>query len=242
MNIEIWSDIACPWCYIGKRRLERALAARADAGEVEILWRSFELDPTAPLSSEQSLEELLSRKYGMSLDRARQMQEHMAAVAAGEGLVFNFGAVEPGNTFDAHRLLHFARSEGLQDEVKERLLRAYFTDGIRISDHAALARAAGDAGLDGEEVRELLASDRYADDVRRDQARAMELGIRGVPFFLFDGQHGVSGAQPPEVLAEVLARVLGERRERELPPEESSGSRCDDEGCEPVSDPSAPEL
>ena len=239
MNIEIWSDIACPWCYIGKRRLERALAARADAAEVEILWRSFELDPTAPLSSEQSLDELLSRKYGMSLERARQMQEHMAGVAADEGLAFDFGAVQPGNTFDAHRLLHFARSEGMQDRMKERLLRAYFTDGIRISDPAALASAAADVGLDGEEVRELLASDRYADDVRRDQARAMELGIRGVPFFVFDGQHGVSGAQPPEIFAEVLAQVFQERRERELPPEASAGSRCDDEGCDPVS---APEL
>jgi len=141
-----------------------------------------------------------------------------------------------------HRLRHFARSEGIQDEMKERLLRAYFTDGIRISDLAALASAAGDVGLDGEEVRELLASDRYAEDVRRDQARAMELGIRGVPFFLFDGQHGVSGAQPPEVLAEVLAHVFQERREREHPPQASAGSRCDDEGCEPVPDASDPEL
>jgi predicted DsbA family dithiol-disulfide isomerase len=207
MKIEIWSDIACPWCYIGKRRLERALAARPDAEEVEIIWRSFQLDPSAPPSSEQSLEELLSRKYGMSVEKARQMQQHMAGVAADEGLRFNFDSVQPGNTFDAHRLIHFARTEGRQGEMKERLLRAYFTDGTWVGDHATLAEAAGDVGLDAEQVRQWLPSDRFGAEVRRDQARATELGIRGVPFFLIDGQYGISGAQPPEAFAQIFAEL-----------------------------------
>ena len=210
MKIEIWSDVACPWCYIGKRRLESALSARPDGEEVEVTWRSFQLDPTAPASSEDSLAEILAHKYGMGLEKARQMQEHVAAVGDDEGLTFHFETVRPGNTFDAHRLIHFARSEGKQDEMKERLLRAYFTEGTSVGDPDALARLAADVGLDAEEAREHLASDRYAEDVRRDQARARELGIRGVPFFLFEGQHGLSGAQP----SEVFARVLEELRER----------------------------
>jgi predicted DsbA family dithiol-disulfide isomerase len=237
MKIEIWSDIACPWCYIGKRRLERALAARAggeevggDVGgeEIEITWRSFELDPAAPASRDESLEEILSRKYGMSVEKARQMQEHMTTVAAAEGLDFRFDAVKPGSTFDAHRLIHHAASEGRQDEMKERLLRAYFTDGISMGDHAALAEAAADVGLDAGEARAALASDRYADDVRRDQARARELGIGGVPFFLFNGELGVSGAQPPEVFAQVFAEL----RVQEHVAGASAGPACDDQGCD----------
>jgi predicted DsbA family dithiol-disulfide isomerase len=232
MKIEIWSDVACPWCYIGKRRLERALAARAagseggggmhggeeqggregEAGapgaqEVEITWRSFQLDPTAPASREESLLEILSDRYGMSPAQARQMQEQVAAVAAEEGLELRFDAVKPGNTFDAHRLVHLARAAGLQDAMKERLLRAYFTDGISVGNHDALVQAAVEVGLDAHEARATLASDRHADDVRRDQARARELGIRGVPFFLFNGELGASGAQPPEVFAQVFEQL-----------------------------------
>jgi len=237
MKIEIWSDIACPWCYIGKRRLERALAVRAGGGEVggdvggeevEITWRSFELDPGAPPSREESLDEILSRKYGMSLEKARQMQAHMATVAADEGLDFRFDAVKPGNTFDAHRLIHHAASLGRQDEMKERLLRGYFTDGISMGDPAALAEAAADLGLDAGEARAALASDRYADDVRRDEARARELGIGGVPFFLFNGELGVSGAQPPEVFAQVFAEL----RAKEDATGTSAGPGCDDQGCD----------
>lgn len=227
MKIEIWSDIACPWCYIGKRRLERALAARVDgaagaggaggegggeagapgAEEVEITWRSFQLDPAAPASREESLLEILSDRYGMSPAQARQMQEQVAAVAAEEGLELRFDVVKPGNTFDAHRLVHLARTVGLQDAMKERLLSAYFSDGISVGDHDALVQAAVEVGLDAEEARATLASDRHADDVRRDQVRARELGIRGVPFFLFNGELGASGAQPPEVFAQVFAQL-----------------------------------
>ena len=233
MKIEIWSDIACPWCYIGKRRLERALAARpggreVGGEEVEITWRSFELDPGAPPAREESLEEILSRKYGMSLEKARQMQAHVAAVAAEEGLAFHFDAVKPGNTFDAHRLIHLAASEGRQGEMKERLLRAYFTEGIRVGDRSALAEIAADVGLDAEEARAALASDRYAEDVRRDQARARELGIGGVPFFLFNGELDVSGAQPPEVFAQVFAELGAQEHAAGA----SAGPACDDEGCE----------
>lgn len=233
MKIEIWSDIACPWCYIGKRRLERALDAHpggeeVGGEEVEITWRSFELDPGAPPSRGESLEEILSAKYGMSLEKARQMQEHMTAVAADEGLAFRFGAVQPGNTFDAHRLIHLAASEGRQGEMKERLLRAYFTDGVSVGDPAALVQAAVDVGLDAEQVRAALSSDRYAEDVRRDEGRARELGIGGVPFFLFNGELGVSGAQPPEVFAQVFAEL----RAQEHAAGARAGPGCDDQGCD----------
>ncbi len=228
MKIEIWSDIACPWCYIGKRRLERALAAHPDGDQVEIVWRSFELDPTAPPAAEHSLIELLASKYGMSLERARQMQDHVTAVAAEDGLAFHFEDVQPGNTFDAHRLIHLAHSAGKQDAMKERLLRAYFTDGGSLSDHDALTAAATDVGLDPDAARALLASDSHADDVRHDESRARELGIRGVPFFLFNGEHGVSGAQPPEVFTQLLDKL----QPRSPGDGADDGPACDDQGCE----------
>jgi predicted DsbA family dithiol-disulfide isomerase len=202
----------------------------ADGEEVEITWRSFELDPAAPAEREEPLEEILARKYGMSLEKARQMKAHMTTVAAAEGLDFRFDAVKPGNTFEAHRLIHLAASEGRQGEMKERLLRAYCTEGTSIGDHAALAKAAADVETDAGEARAVLASDRFADDVRRDQARAREPGIQGVPSFFFNGEIGVSGAQPPEVFAQVFAELRG--REREHGAGASAGPACDDQGCE----------
>jgi predicted DsbA family dithiol-disulfide isomerase/mRNA-degrading endonuclease toxin of MazEF toxin-antitoxin module len=203
MKVEIWSDVVCPWCYIGKRRLETALDGFDE--EVEVVWRSFELDPGAPRKPEEALDEALAAKYGMTLEQARDMMGQMTRTAAGEGLEFDFSRAQRGNTLDAHRLLHFAAERGVQAEMKERLLRAYLTEGRAISDPAELAALAGEVRLDVDEVAEMLDGDAFTDAVRRDGLRARELGVRGVPFFLIDEKIGIPGAQPPEVLRRGLA-------------------------------------
>jgi predicted DsbA family dithiol-disulfide isomerase len=206
MKVEIWSDVVCPWCYIGKRRFEMAL--EGFDGEVEVVWRSFELDPGAPREPAAALDEALAAKYGMTLEQARNMMGEMTRSAAGEGLEFDFGRAQGGNTLDAHRLLHFAAEKGVQPEMKERLLRAYLTEGRAISDREELAGLAGDVGLDPDEVAEMLAGDAFIAAVRQDELRARELGVRGVPFFLIDEKIGIPGAQPPELLRRGLASAL----------------------------------
>jgi len=207
VRIEIWSDVVCPWCYIGKRNLEAALAEFPHADQVTVEWRSFELDPTTPAQVGLSMGEVLERKYGMSPDQAATANRQMTELAARVGLEYHLDRVRIGNTFDAHRLLHFAAREGRGGEMKERLLRAYFTEGRSVSDPAELTDLAAEIGLDGARVGAVLASDEYADEVRADEARAVELGSTGVPFFVLDGRFGVPGAQPPDVLLRLMHRV-----------------------------------
>ncbi len=208
MHVEIWSDIACPWCYIGKRRFEAALAGFEKRDEVRVTWRSFELDPAAPAEREGERAAHLADKYGISLEEAEQMQRRMTDVAAGEGLAFRFDIARSGNTFDAHRLLHLAAAHGIQEALMERLMRGYLCEGRAMADAEALERLATEAGLDPEEVREVLASDRYAAGVRQDERTAASLGITAVPFFVVDRRLGASGAHPPEVLRGLLERGL----------------------------------
>jgi predicted DsbA family dithiol-disulfide isomerase len=233
MKVEIWSDVVCPWCYVGKRRFEAALAAFPHRDEVELVWRSFELDGSAPPSPEAAgnYAERLARKYGRGLDDAQQMIDTMTETAAAEGLDFRFDRMRPGNTFDAHRVLHLALARGVQDDLKERLDAATFTDGLRVSDHASLVEVAAAAGLDADEVREVLASDRYADAVRADQAQAAAYRISGVPFYVIDGRYGISGAQPAELLAQALDTAWRERSPSPLVPVGGSAPGCDDDAC-----------
>ncbi len=207
MRIEIWSDVVCPWCYVGKRNLEAALAGFPHADRVTVEWRSFELDPTTPKRVELSMDEVLERKYGMSPDQAVAANRQMTELAATVGLDYHLDRVQIGNTFDAHRLIHLAAHEGRGGAMKERLLRAYFTEGRAISDPGTLAELAGEVGLDPTRVAEVLATDEYGDEVRADEARAVELGATGVPFFVLDGRFGIPGAQPPDVLLRMLHRV-----------------------------------
>ncbi|HZM54466.1 MAG TPA: DsbA family oxidoreductase [Acidimicrobiales bacterium] len=207
MKVEIWSDVVCPWCYVGKRNLEAALADFPHADQVEIEWRSFELDPTTPARVELSMDEVLSRKYGMTTDQAVEANRKMTELAASVGLEYHLDRVRIGNTFDAHRLIHLAADEGRGGAMKERLLAAYFTEGRTISDHDTLVELAGEVGLDTVRVAEVLSGDEYAADVRADEARAVELGSTGVPFFVLDGRFAVPGAQPPDVLLRLLNRV-----------------------------------
>jgi len=208
MQIEIWSDIICPWCYIGKRRFEMALAGFAQRESVRVIWRSFELDPNAPPQYPGTLEELLVRKYGTSPQQAASMNARVTRLAKEVGLEYRLTNAHPGNTFDAHRLLHFAASRQLGDQATERVMHAYFCEELVVGDHTALVRLAPELGLSKNEVSEMLESDAYSDEVRSDEARAAELGIAAVPFFLFDGKTGISGAQPVNVLTGAMRQAL----------------------------------
>jgi predicted DsbA family dithiol-disulfide isomerase len=228
VHVEIWSDIACPWCYVGKRRFEAALAAFAHRDEVRVTWRSFELDPQAPREREGDRAAHLAEKYGTTREQAVAMQERMTAVAAGEGLTFRFDIARSGNTFDAHRLVHLAAAHGRQDAMKERLCRAYLGEGRLVGDPAVLEELAVEVGLPADEAREVLAGDRYADEVREDERTATALGITAVPFFVVDRALGVAGAQPPDVLGELLRRGWAARPAVTVV---AGGESCGADGC-----------
>lgn len=235
MRVEVWSDIACPWCWVGKRRLEGALSRFAHADRVEVVWRAFELDPAAPKVRDDGMSyaERLGRKYGTSTAQAELMIRRMTDTAAQDGIVMRFDRIRPGNTFDAHRLLHLAHERGVQDALKERLFRAYLGEGEPIGDHATLARLAGDAGLDVDEATATLATDAYTIEVRADEREAASLGVSGVPFFALAGRYGVSGAQPVDALLQVLDRAWSETMEdRRLEAVASDeGAACGPAGC-----------
>lgn len=230
MKVEVWSDVVCPWCYVGKRNLEAALAVFEHADDVEVLWRAFELDQNAPREREGRYVDRLARKYGVDRDAAQAMIDRMVSAAAAVGLDFRFDIARPGNTADAHRLLHLASEWGFQGALKERLLRATFTEGEPIGDRATLARLAGDVGLDPAEVEGVLDSDRFLPDVRADQARAVSLDVHGVPFFLVDGRFAIGGAQPPRILLRVLENAWASRDEAVLDPA-TAAPLCDDDVC-----------
>jgi predicted DsbA family dithiol-disulfide isomerase len=197
----------CPWCYIGKRRFERAVASFGHPDEVAVTYRSFELDPSAPAQRTGTHAEHLAHKYGMTIAQAEQANEQMTERAAADGLDFRLDLIRGGNTFDAHRLLHLASEHGLQPEMKERLMRATFTEGLPIADKPTLARLATEVGLPAAEAAAVVDGDDYADAVRADEQQAARYGITGVPFFVADGKYAVSGAQPPEVLLQLLQRA-----------------------------------
>ena len=228
MNVEIWSDIACPWCYVGKRRFEAALAQFEHRDDVRVTWRSFELDPAAPREREGERAARLAEKYGITVERAREMERQMTATAAGEGLDFRFDLARSGSTFDAHRVVHLAAEHGQQDAMKERLLRAYFTEGELMSDHETLVRLAVEIGVPEDEVRQMLASDRYAAEVREDERTAGSFGISAVPTFVVDRAVGVSGAHPPEALVELLRE--GWSRHAPAPAVVAGGEACGIDG------------
>ncbi|MCU1484262.1 MAG: DsbA family oxidoreductase [Actinomycetia bacterium] len=209
MQVEIWSDVVCPWCYIGKRRFEEALRRFDGRDDVEVTWRSFELDPDAPPVGIDVLEHLAD-KYGVSKGEAQAMQHRVTQAAAGEGLEYHLDRTQRGNSFNAHRLLHLAKEHGRQAELEERLFRGYFTDGEAIGDTAVLRRLAVEAGLPEADVEDVLDSDRYADAVRDDERTAQQLGARGVPFFVVDRTYGASGAQDPDLLVSLLEQAAAE--------------------------------
>jgi predicted DsbA family dithiol-disulfide isomerase len=207
MQVEIWSDVVCPWCYLGKRNFDQALQQFGHRDDVDVVYRSFELDPSAPQGQAEPVVELLATKYGMSADQAEAAQRQMEERAAQAGLTFRMEGLRRGNTRDAHRLLHLARERGRQAELMERLHRAYFTDQESIFDHASLIRLATEAGLDPAEAEAVLDSDQYADAVTADEQTAHALGANGVPFFVIDRRYGISGAQPTAVMTQALDKA-----------------------------------
>jgi predicted DsbA family dithiol-disulfide isomerase len=210
MKVEIWSDVVCPWCYVGKRRFETALAAFEHRADVEVSWHSFELDPDAPAVREGDPVQGLADKYGMSRAQALAANARLTDMAAAEGLDFHLDTARGGNTFDAHRLIHLAGEKGIQDAVKERFMRGYFTENEPVGDAEALTRLAVEAGLDETDVKTVLSSGQYATDVIADEQQAAAYGISGVPFFVVDAKYGVSGAQSPDVLLQTLRTAYAE--------------------------------
>jgi len=212
LKVDIWSDIACPWCFIGKRRFETALAGMAAEGRtVEVEYHSYELAPDTPVDFEGSEVDFLARHKGMPEAQVKQMLGQMVELAAAEGLAYDFDAMRHTNTLKAHELLHFAKSQGLQVEMKERLLSAYFEQGRHVGRIADLADLAADVGLDRTQTLAALQSGEYAAAVRADKQQADAYGINGVPFFVVDGRYGVSGAQSPETFRQVLDTAWQER-------------------------------
>jgi predicted DsbA family dithiol-disulfide isomerase len=212
MRIDIWSDLVCPWCYVGKRRFEKALVEFDDTDAVEIVHHSFQLNPSAPRDSTSSRREMLMRKYGLSAPQVVAMDARMTQTAAAEALDFQLEDTLTGNTLDAHRLVHLARAHGLQEAMVERFYRAYFTEQRSLFDAAPLLDLAVDAGLDRADIETVLQTDRYADAVASDIETARRLGVNGVPFFVVDGRYGISGAQAPEMFLDVLRRAAADHQ------------------------------
>jgi predicted DsbA family dithiol-disulfide isomerase len=233
MNIEIWSDVVCPWCYIGKRRFEHALSGFRHRDDVDFTWRSFQLDPHAEAQSDVDPLERLAAKYGMSRAQAEAAQARVTANAATVGLDFHLDRARSFNTFDAHRLIHYAHSIGRQDALKERLMAAYFVDGAAVGQHDVLTRLAVEVGLDEAAVREVLEGKAFADDVRHDEQEARDIGITGVPFFVIDRAYGISGAQPSELILATLDKVWAESHPLQMVAAGGGGDdlSCTDDSC-----------
>jgi predicted DsbA family dithiol-disulfide isomerase len=239
MRIDVWSDVVCPWCYIGKRRLEQALTENGD--QAEIVWHSFQLDPSSTNDDPRDLPTRLGEKYGRGREWGVQANAHVTEIAAELGLDYHLDQAKSANTVDAHRLLHLARElveagqvpADTQDRLKERLLKAYFTDGLPVGDHATLTELATEVGLPSDRVADVLASTTYAEDVAADQAQALAYGANGVPFFVIDEKYGVSGAQPVEVFREALRRANADRKPVTLitSPNATDDPTCGPDGC-----------
>jgi predicted DsbA family dithiol-disulfide isomerase len=230
-HVDVWSDIACPWCYVGKRRLEAALRQFSERGSVHLRWHSFELNPAAPrrLVEGGRYAERLAKKYGSSVQDAEARIARLTELARADGIAMDFERIQPGNTFDAHRVVHLAAEQGRSDEMKERFLRGYLCEGEAIGEPEVLVRLAVEVGLEEDRVRATLAGDDFARAVRGDEAQAQELGISGVPFFVLGGRYAVSGAQPAELLLRALQQAH-EELGRE-PEELAEGAACGPDGC-----------
>jgi predicted DsbA family dithiol-disulfide isomerase len=236
MRVEIWTDIACPWCYVGKARFDKALAAFPHRDQVEVVHRSFELDPGRAKGDVQPVLTMLTRKYGMSEAQAQAGEDNLGAQAAAEGLDYRTRGRDHGNTFDMHRLLHLAKEHGRQDQLIQGFYRANFAEerSVFTEGDERLVELAVEAGLDADAVRAVLADpDAYADEVRADEREAARLGANGVPFFVLDRAYGVSGAQPAEVFTRALTQAWGERSPLKVVPQSGAedGAACGPDGC-----------
>ncbi|MDQ0351439.1 putative DsbA family dithiol-disulfide isomerase [Alkalibacillus filiformis] len=234
MKVEIWSDVVCPFCYIGKRRFEQALQQFNFGDEVEVTFKSFQLDPTVEKGQYDDIHQMLANKYQVPYEQGKEMNAQMAQQAKEVGLEFNFDSVVPTNTEDAHRLSQFAKQEGKLYELMEELMKAYFTKGLDVGDHEVLLDTAGEVGLDREEASNALESGAYLSNVRRDQQEASQIGVQGVPFFVFNEKYAVSGAQSTESFLEVLNKVYEEEKSKpqvQMLNKDSKTEYCDGDSC-----------
>ncbi|RZK47093.1 MAG: DsbA family oxidoreductase [Hymenobacter sp.] len=212
MKVEIWSDVVCPFCYVGKRKFEKALGEFAHRADVQVEWKSFQLTPDFVPVPGESIHASLAKKKGVPEAEGRRLNDYMTQVAAEVGLHYQFDKAVPANTFLAHQLIHFGAHHGRQDATKERLMAAYYLEGQNLNDLGTLVRLGAEVGLDADAARQALLAGTHANEVRRDEYEAQQIGVRGVPFFVFNDKYAVSGAQPSEVFAEVLEKVWTETR------------------------------
>jgi predicted DsbA family dithiol-disulfide isomerase len=232
MKIEIWSDYACPYCYIGKRRLEKALESFSDREDIEISFKSFELDPSASYKTTTNTRERISEKYRIGIEKAQQMIDSITEYAKSVGLDFNYDTVRYTNTFDAHRIAKYAETKGKGIEISEKLLHAYFTENKQMSDHKILTDIATEIGLDKLEVENILKSKKFATDVRNDEYESSRLGIQAVPFFLINEKYSISGAQPSKVFKKAIEKALQEEKVLEYVEDDNLGGMvCNSDGC-----------
>ncbi|NLD78358.1 MAG: DsbA family oxidoreductase [Acidimicrobiales bacterium] len=235
LRIDVWSDVVCPWCYVGLTNLDVALAEFEHADKIDVVLHSYELDPGAPVRDDQPVSVHIAKKYGISIEQAEASQARIRNMGEEVDIEFNFDLTVRSNTIDAHRLLHLAAEHGLQRELKTELFEAYFTRGEVVGEHDTLRQAALAVGLPADVVDQVLDSDLYSDEVRADVSAAREMGISGVPFFLLDGDLGFGGAQPPDRMLQALQRVWAERRPEPaglLDDLVSDADACGPDGCE----------
>ncbi|WP_309080574.1 DsbA family oxidoreductase [Zhihengliuella sp.] len=232
LRVDIWSDVACPWCYIGKRRFEAALSRVPFRDRVDVSWHSFQLDPGLPEHYDGTELDYLAERKGLPREQVLQMFEQVSSAAAGEGLEYDFDAVKVANTWTAHRLLHLAAEHGAADALKEALLSGHFEHGLDLGSRDELLAAATAAGLPGDAVVRVLDTDAYADAVREDVEQARALGIGGVPFFVLDMKYGVSGAQSAEALEQALTQAWSELPVLQPAAGSAAGAACGVDGCD----------
>jgi predicted DsbA family dithiol-disulfide isomerase len=232
MKVEVWSDYQCPFCYIGKRRFEKALQQFSHKSAVEVVFKSFELDPSAERDISMNTYEMLAKKYGTSIEQAKASTEGVAKQAKEEGLEYYFDRIKLTNSFDAHRLMHYAQTFGKAQEMNEALFYAYFTGSKHIGEHETLCALAEQVGLDKKEVEEMLAGDKFTAEVHADEQEGSQLGITGVPFFVLNRKYGISGAQPTELFLETLNKVWAEENPLQMVNSASDDNNsCTDGSC-----------
>ncbi|UZR97856.1 DsbA family oxidoreductase [Chondrinema litorale] len=235
MKVEIWSDVMCPWCYVGKRRFEKALAQFPQADQIEVEWKSFQLMPGLKTDASVNINEFLAREKGVSLDQAKQMNDQVSQVAASVGLNYQFDKVVPANTFNAHRFLHFAKTQGKQNEAKERLMHAFFIEGKNLDDKAVLLELGKELGLAEEALTKAINEESFANEVVSDIAEGQKLGLSGVPFFVFNRKYGVSGAQETGVFLRAIEESFADWKNNQpltdIKGSDSHGHSCGHDGC-----------
>lgn len=232
MQVEIWSDVMCPFCYIGKRKMEAALEKFEHKNDVEIIWKSFQLNPDMKTEAGKNINQYLAEAKGWSLQKASEMNAHVTQMAKDAGLTYNMDKAVVANSFDAHRLSHLAKKHGLQDKMEERIFAAYFTEGKNTADHDTLVQIGCEVGLDKTEVANMLGSDAYAADVEQDVYEAQQVGVRGVPFFVLGRKYAVSGAQDSETFLQALNQTWQEIGPKPTAMESTDGAVCTPDGCE----------